>query len=315
MKHFISRRSFLQVVGISVLNIGLSACGGNSSEVGNSTASISSEVDAKNSSSDFEGFALADAQEYSEQSDCPYFVKKSNGKFYPMVICLKAFLSGNMSPRAVFLDEYCLSFGEEFKSLSVRPSEGDEVVLISNSISVGTSIDLIPTLQVGWTIPFGFEFSSIDYTYLYCINTFYGVGDFRLFSQYDPSGPDTFSVTVSNNAKVNSFSLEELIKQKSKYPVYAHTLNNGTVKDGEEIFIEFNPDEKITLEYYEGTVYHSVELTANTKFVRFTPADKTPYAIELIKDGYAKVNVDDIGKGIYLIKHPYYSIYTCFEIL
>ena len=333
------RRTFLRLSSAALASLELSACGAKpATSVPSASESPSdSYVDIIDGGDDSLGMTLEEAQEYSSYYNCPYFIHRTNNLFYPIAITLESSHS-----HTTFLDYETLD--EHSEALTLNLSEGDELVYLSASNPPSSSLSLHLVNDSGCTIPAILRSGAKGTTCLWCLKyynytsrssssndpNYAGNGSpldhnyyFATFSRYDPiNGPDHYALYDSNShVTLNGSSISDTIQAFLGADNFIQT-DSSTFNEYLICFAPHSPSEELTpstfsessfpkipktVEWYEGTVYHSFTLNPYCTYFTFDPDDDISCPISLTPNGYAVVDLSVISN------EPHSYILDCYR--
>lgn len=324
------RRTFLRLSSAALASLSLSACGAKPAASSVITAVPSdipsdSYTDIVDGDDDSFGMTFEEAQEYSGLYNCPYFIHRTNNLFYPIAITLESSPS-----HTTFLDYETLNNHSE--ALTLNRSEGDELVYLSASNPPSSSLSLHLVSDSGCTIPAILRSNVNDATSLCCLKYYnytsrpssssdpnYAGNSslldhnyyFANFSRYDPiNGPDHYALYDSNShVTLNGSSISDTIQAFLGADNFIQT-DSSTFNEYLICFAPHSPSEELTpstfsessfpkisktVEWYEGTVYHSFTLNPYCTYFTFDPDDDISCPISLTPNGYAVVDLSVIS--------------------
>lgn len=342
------RRTFLRLSPAILalpLSLELSGCGGSNSTAPCEVESASDASSDWGSDTDFVedssfGIGLEEAQSHSALSSCPYFIHRSDGLFYPVLVTLES----NFGSAAFSSYEQLTEYAE---CLTICLSDGDELVYIS-SRSIPDKVPLYCIERMGNTIPVTLivNASYFDSKYVPRLESlkryfpkddpldenrgFYYKNYWSFpFSQYDLScNSDRGSLhSVAEHVSLNGSSLESISSAYvgSDKLLYSAGLTNhsGTfdVIEKEYLFCnysDFPPENEIetellynlsqgsetVLEWYEGTEYNKCTLTPSYVYFNYNTSDSYSCSFTPTPNGYAVVSLNSLPStnGSYILK-------------
>ena len=335
------RRTFLQLSPAFLalpLSLGLAGCGGSTSTTPSEIESVSDTSSDWDSDTDFVednslGMGLEDAKSYSNFNNCPYFIHRSDGLFYPVLITMESNLGSAVFSSYDQLTEYA-------ECLTICLSDGDELVYISsNSIPDKASLYCID--RIGNTIPVTlranasrydpsdlprFEslcrYSQTTLPYEKRRSTYLENYSPIPFSEYDPSCSSNLTSLCSTTERVslNASSLDSIISvgERSGKLLYTAGFENmvGDVIEKEYCYCdydqfayrEFSPENEIetdllynlaqkselVLEWYEGTEYNRCALTPSYVYFNYNESNSYSCPFTPTPNGYAVVSLNSL---------------------
>ena len=318
------RRTFLRFSSAALAALGLSSCGAKSaSSTGTSPDSYDNVGDDVGDEDLDLGMSLENAQTYSSYYNCPYFIHRTNGLFYPLAVPLVPFTSfgrrecprhgtipyGSPDYGVVFLDANQRNYYEDSYYLNI--SAGDELVFISTEFKVPEIVDIDPCYNVGSTISATFSESRIcplmQHRYdLYSSfsHTLDWQRDFRtyyrcyLLQTLPGQNPDSSYggrgkvLTNSGSYTFNGLSPEDFEKQYSEQ----FEIHEAT-SDTDYFTFSNYPSSTLSVGYYEGSVYRTIDFDVSTTAFTFYSDYLDCGISELTQNGYAKISTDSLTPG------------------
>lgn len=318
------RRTFLHLSSAALAALGLSACGAKAA----STESDGPYDDVGDE--DFSlGMSLEDAQNYSSYHNCPYFIHRADGLFYPLAVPLIpfAYFSKRECPRhgtisygssesnVVFLDANQRNYYSNSYYLSL--SAGDELVFISTEFKVPEIVDIDPCYE-GSTISATFSESKIYPLMQHRYDLYHSISrlldeqeDFRtkrrcyLLQPLPGQEPDSAhggsGNILTNNGPYtfDGMAPDDFIEQ---YNALGATIESfDATPDTEYLVLSNYPNSTLSIGYYEGSVYKTLNFDVSTTSFAFYSDYLDCGASELTQNGYAKISINSITPNSYYL--------------
>lgn len=319
------RRTFLRLSSATLASLGLSACGAKpATSVPSAFESPSdSYVDIIDGGDDSLGMTLEEAQEYSSYYNCPYFIHRADGLFYPLAVPLipyafsftthtkKSSLGSEsyttLDTNAVFLDSDQRNYYNDSYYLNV--SSGDELVFISSTFKAPETVELLRCYQTHPTISATFSdsqkyaqiFPLMEHRYdLYASTSLdqqpYFKKDRHCYAlQLLPGQTGEQGQIIQNCGPItfNGASFNDFLNQTL---VYEATPDTGYLK------LTDYPSSTLSVGYYEGSSYNTIDFDISTTTFNFDYEKPTDYGTsELTQNGYTLIHLDSLADNHYYL--------------
>ncbi len=348
------RRTFLKLSPAFLalpLSLGLTGCDTSSSVAASAaesvtTASSDSYTDTDIDEDDSLGLGLEEAKSYSSFNNCPYFIHRSDGLFYPVLITMESNLGSAVFSSYDQLTEYT-------ECLTICLSKGDELVYISSN-SIPDEVSLYGIERIGNTIPVTlmvnasrYDSSSLPRFESLCRYSLTTIPSEKRrnpylenyspipFSEYDSSCTSSLTSLCSATERVslNISSLDAILgvcegSDKLLYTAGLKNLSGDVIKkeycycDYDQYdYHDFPPENEIetdllynlaqkselVLEWYEGTEYNKCTLTPSYVYFNYNKSNSYSCPFTPTPNGYAVVSLNSLP----LINNSY--ILKCYK--